>query len=156
MIDKDAPTVSMAIWRNTYFHDNSNCFYYRTGPQMYWSFNESYHLMRFCWLHICWGIITGWWWTDVTSHCILLVEIHTSEVQLEYIWDATYGYHQYSDRNGSWPLILVRVLGKTELLPNWQSRLSMNPNCQFIYGSLDICRPVWIGPMISKWWSWFI
>jgi hypothetical protein len=48
-------------------------------------------------------------------------------------------------------LLWVRVLVRTKLLPNWQSRLSMHRYCQFRYGSMQISQSVWIGMDVS-WW----
>jgi len=44
--------------------------------------------------------------------------------------------------NGSGPSLCVRVQVQTELLPNWWSGSSMNPNCQLRYRSMVHSQPV--------------
>jgi len=69
-------------------------------------------------------------------------------------WKGSYAYdialstanlYSASVSNGSGLSLLVRVQVQTEPLPNWQSRMSMNPNCQLGYGSMVNFHPVWIG-----------
>jgi len=50
---------------------------------------------------------------------------------------------------GSGLSLPVRVQVQTEPLPNWRSRLSMNGNIQFGYGSMVNSQPVWIGQVVS-------
>jgi hypothetical protein len=38
--------------------------------------------------------------------------------------------------NSCGPSLSVRILVQTEMLPNWQSRSSIQPNCQVGYGSI--------------------
>jgi len=47
-----------------------------------------------------------------------------------------------SDSNGSGPSLRVWVRVGTELHPDWRSGLSINPNCRFGYGSIDISLSV--------------
>jgi hypothetical protein len=44
--------------------------------------------------------------------------------------------------NGSGPSLRVRVRVGTEPEPDWRSGSSINPNCRFGYGSIDISLPV--------------
>jgi hypothetical protein len=44
--------------------------------------------------------------------------------------------------NGSGPSLRVRVRVGTEPKPDWRSGSSINPNCRFGYGSMDISLPV--------------
>ena len=55
----------------------------------------------------------------------------------------------FSVSNGSGPSLRVRVRVGTEPEPDWRSRLSINPNCRFGYGSIDISLPVRIGRVPS-------
>jgi len=49
---------------------------------------------------------------------------------------------QTSVSNGSGPSLRVRVRVQTELLPNWRSGSSINPNCPLGYGSMVNSQPV--------------
>jgi len=55
--------------------------------------------------------------------------------------------------NGSGPSLRVRVRVGTEPQPDWQSGLSINQNCRFGYGSIDISLPVSIGRVLSGLYS---
>ena len=49
---------------------------------------------------------------------------------------------QISVSSGSGASIGVRVRVAIEPLPDWRSGLSIDPNCRFGYGSIDISLPV--------------
>jgi len=51
--------------------------------------------------------------------------------------------------NGSGPSLRVRVRVRTDPSPNWRSGSSINQNCRFGYGWIDISLPVWIGCVFS-------
>jgi len=50
---------------------------------------------------------------------------------------------------GSGPSLRVRVRIQTELLPNWCSQWSIDPNSPLGYGSMVNSQPVWIGWGVS-------
>jgi hypothetical protein len=47
--------------------------------------------------------------------------------------------------NVSAPLLWVRVRVQTKTLPNWRLGCTINSNCQFGYGSMDIHNPSELG-----------
>jgi hypothetical protein len=63
-------------------------------------------------------------------------------------------YAESSVTNGPRPSLRVRVLVGTKPSPNWLSGSSINPNCRFGYGSINICQPVSIGRVLSGSSSW--
>jgi len=60
---------------------------------------------------------------------------------------------QDSVSNSSGPSLRVQVRVGTEPEPDWRSGSSINPNCQFRYSSMDIPLPVWIGRVLSWFFS---
>jgi hypothetical protein len=62
---------------------------------------------------------------------------------------------ELSVRNASGPSLRVRVRVGTEPDPDWRSGSSINLNCRFWYGSIDISLPVWIGWVFSGLYSGF-
>jgi len=56
----------------------------------------------------------------------------------------------HSIRNGSGRSLRLWVRFKTEPLSNSQSRLLIHTTCQFLYGSREITRHVWIGWDVSR------
>ena len=83
----------------------------------------------------------NWENMNTTPHCfVLLVCIFIQSCMSVIV---------VSVSNGSGPSLRVRIRVGTEPRPNWLSGLSINPNCLFGYGSINISLPVWIGRVFS-------
>ena len=84
------------------------------------------------------------------SHCysVYMLDWVFVEYVIMWLWVRAGSYDIGSVINGSGPSLRVRVRVQTELLPNWRSGSSLNPNCLLGYRFMVNSQPVRIGRVV--------